>query len=364
MSMDDNLKFTRKPFEFLGVPLVLIRRKTKNRTLVEAARTILIYAKAPLFLWTKAVATTCYTPNHSLIRIRHEKTPYELLHDRKLDLSYLHVFGALCYPTNDSEDLGKLKAKADVGIFIGYAPAKKAYRIYNKRTRRIMETIHVDFDELTAMASKQSSLGPALHEMTPGTLSSGLVPQPPSSTPFVPLTRDDWDTLLQPLFNEYFCPPPCVDHPVPEVVAPVSAVLTGSPSSTSVDQDAPSPKPSSEESSSQVVILNNVHLIIQLPEHISKWTKDHPIDNGIRNVSLNGVFGYEVYGGDSKGFDVNPSNDEFRLCNSDEWRSIKGGGPLGICGYGGGGDMVIRDGLKGCLDHRILRSSPILPPLQ
>ncbi|GJS21189.1 retrovirus-related pol polyprotein from transposon TNT 1-94 [Tanacetum coccineum] len=95
-----------------------------------------------------------YEDNRSLICLRHGKTPYELLHDRKPDLSYLHVFGALCHSTNDNGDLGKLKAKADVGIFIGYAPAKKAYRIYNRRTRRIMEIIQVDFDELTAMASK------------------------------------------------------------------------------------------------------------------------------------------------------------------------------------------------------------------
>ncbi|GKD00478.1 retrovirus-related pol polyprotein from transposon TNT 1-94, partial [Tanacetum coccineum] len=101
----------------------------------------------------EVVATACYTQNHSLIRLRHRKTPNELLYDRKPDLSYLYVFGALCYLTNDNQDLGKLKAKADVGIFIGYAPAKKAYRIYNKRTRRITETTHVDFDELIAMAS-------------------------------------------------------------------------------------------------------------------------------------------------------------------------------------------------------------------
>ncbi|GJX09451.1 retrovirus-related pol polyprotein from transposon TNT 1-94 [Tanacetum coccineum] len=73
--------------------------KRRNQTLVEAARTMLIYANAPLFLWAKSVST-----------------------------------GALCYPTNDSEDLGKVKAKADVGIFIGYAPAKKAYRIYNRQS--------------------------------------------------------------------------------------------------------------------------------------------------------------------------------------------------------------------------------------
>ncbi|GKE56315.1 retrovirus-related pol polyprotein from transposon TNT 1-94 [Tanacetum coccineum] len=78
------------------------------------------------------------------------------------DLKFLHVFGALCYPTNDSEDLGKLNAKADIGISIGYSPSKKAYRIYNKRTRMIMETIHVQFDELTQMASEQFSSGPEL----------------------------------------------------------------------------------------------------------------------------------------------------------------------------------------------------------
>ncbi|GJR16941.1 retrovirus-related pol polyprotein from transposon TNT 1-94 [Tanacetum coccineum] len=220
----------------------------RNRTLIEAARTMLIYAKAPLFLWAEAVATACYTQNRSMIRRRHGKTPYELLHDKPPDLSYLHVFGALCYPTNDSENLGKLQPKADIGIFIGYAPTKKAFRIYNRRTRRIIETIHVDFDELTAMASEHSSSGPALHEMTPVSINSGLVPNPPSSTPFVPPSRSDWDLLFQPMFDESLNPPPYVDlqapkviAPIPEVVAPEHAVSTGSPSSTTVDQDAPSP---------------------------------------------------------------------------------------------------------------------------
>ncbi|GKB41498.1 retrovirus-related pol polyprotein from transposon TNT 1-94 [Tanacetum coccineum] len=152
---------TNNGTEFNGVV------ERQNWTLVEAAGSMLIYANAPLFLWAEAVATAY------------------------------------------SENLGKLKAKADVGIFIGYAPAKKAYRIYNRR--------------------------PALHEMTLGTLSSGLVPQPSSSTHFVPPTSNDWDTPLQPLFDEYFSPPPCVDHLVPEVVALEPAVLTGSPSSTTID---------------------------------------------------------------------------------------------------------------------------------
>ncbi|GJW43834.1 retrovirus-related pol polyprotein from transposon TNT 1-94 [Tanacetum coccineum] len=121
----------------------------RNRTLVEAARTMLIFSKAPMFLWAEAVATACYTQNRSLIHTRHYKTPYELVHDKKPDLTFFRVFGALCYPTNDSEDLGKLQPTADIGIFIGYAPSRKGYRIYNKRTRHIMEIIPMQFDELT-----------------------------------------------------------------------------------------------------------------------------------------------------------------------------------------------------------------------
>ncbi|GKC85623.1 retrovirus-related pol polyprotein from transposon TNT 1-94 [Tanacetum coccineum] len=97
----------------------------RNRTLVEAARTMLIFSKAPMFLWAEAVATACYTQNRSLIHTRHNKTPYELVHDKKPDLTFFRVFGALCYPTNDSEDLGKLQPTADIGIFVGYAPSRK-----------------------------------------------------------------------------------------------------------------------------------------------------------------------------------------------------------------------------------------------
>ncbi|GKD83052.1 retrovirus-related pol polyprotein from transposon TNT 1-94 [Tanacetum coccineum] len=74
----------------------------RNHTLIEAARTMLIYAKALLFLWAEVVATACYTQNRSMICLQHP------------DLSFLHVFGALCYPTNDSKNLGKLQPKADI----------------------------------------------------------------------------------------------------------------------------------------------------------------------------------------------------------------------------------------------------------
>ncbi|GKB54876.1 retrovirus-related pol polyprotein from transposon TNT 1-94 [Tanacetum coccineum] len=264
----------------------------RNHTLVEAARTMLIFSKAPLFLWAEAVATACYTQNRSLIRKRHNKTPYELLHDRKPDLSYLHVFGALCYPTNDGEDLGKLKPKADIGIFVGYAPAKKAFRIYNKRTRMIIETIHVDFDELTAMASEQFSSGPGPKLLTPGTISSGLVQNIPSSTPYVPPTKNDWEILFQPMFDEYLNPPPCVDPQVPAVITPEPVVSTESDHDIEVAHmdnnpyvDFTIPELSFEESSSQIIILNHVHFINQPPKHINKWTKDHLISNVIGDPS-------------------------------------------------------------------------------
>ncbi|GJT50795.1 retrovirus-related pol polyprotein from transposon TNT 1-94 [Tanacetum coccineum] len=84
-------------------------------------------SKDEVLEFVEAVATVCFTQNRSLIRKCHNKTPYELLYNKKPDLSYFYVFGALCYPTNNSEDLGKLKPKAYIGIFVGYAPAKKAF---------------------------------------------------------------------------------------------------------------------------------------------------------------------------------------------------------------------------------------------
>nr|GFA93352.1 retrovirus-related Pol polyprotein from transposon TNT 1-94 [Tanacetum cinerariifolium] len=123
----------------------------RNRTLVEAARMMLIFSRAPLFLWAEAIATACFTQNRSIIHRHFNKTPYKLINGRKLDISFLYVFGALCYPKNDREDIGKLGAKGDIGFFIG---------VYNCRKKKIMETMNVSFDELLAMAFEQRSLKP------------------------------------------------------------------------------------------------------------------------------------------------------------------------------------------------------------
>ncbi|GKD47696.1 hypothetical protein Tco_1276672 [Tanacetum coccineum] len=191
-----------------------------------------------------------------------------------------------------------------------------------------------DFDELTAMASEHSSLGPALHEMTLATISSGLVPNPPPSTPLVPPLRIDWDILFQLPFDELLTPPPSVDHPAPvvialiaDVVAPEPAASTSSPSSTTVDQDAPSPSNSQKTPETQSPIIPNdveednhdldiahmnndpyfgipipevpsdqssssdyIHTIVypdhQMSKHNSKWTKDHPLENIIGGLTI------------------------------------------------------------------------------
>ncbi|GKE01800.1 retrovirus-related pol polyprotein from transposon TNT 1-94 [Tanacetum coccineum] len=148
-----------------------------------------INRKSSIIYMGRSNNTACYTQHRSIIRHRYNKTPYELMQDKKPDLTFFHVFGALCYPTNDNDDLGKLDAKVDIGIFVGYAPIKKAFRIYNKR--KIIEPIHVTFDELTTMASEQFSSGPGLQCMTPATSSSGLVPNTISQQPYIPPNRDD-----------------------------------------------------------------------------------------------------------------------------------------------------------------------------
>nr|GEU67769.1 ribonuclease H-like domain-containing protein [Tanacetum cinerariifolium] len=99
--------------------------KRRNHALVEAARTTLIFSKASMFLWAEAVASACYTKNQSLIHTRHNKIPYELVHAKKPNITFIHVFGALCYPTNDSDDLRKLQPTTDIRIFVGYPPSRK-----------------------------------------------------------------------------------------------------------------------------------------------------------------------------------------------------------------------------------------------
>ncbi|GJW09698.1 retrovirus-related pol polyprotein from transposon TNT 1-94 [Tanacetum coccineum] len=219
------------------------------------------------------------------------------MQDKKPDLSFLHVFGSLCYPTNDHEDLGKFDAKAYIGIFVRYAPAKKVFRIYNSRTWIISEIIHVMFDELTTMAFKQFSSEPELQYMTPAISCTGLVSKLVSQQPYISPTRDDWNPLFQPMFDEYFNPPTITISSVQEAAAPRAEVLADSLMSISINQDAPSTKSpkapifhddplneSPQDSTSQGSSSNVIQIHTPF-EHLGRWTKDHPIANMIGDPS-------------------------------------------------------------------------------
>ncbi|GJW07762.1 retrovirus-related pol polyprotein from transposon TNT 1-94 [Tanacetum coccineum] len=156
-SKDETLEIVIKILKKIQVRLNATVRNIRTDNEIEFVNQKLkaYYEDVGISHQTSIARTPQQNGNCSLIRKPHNKIPYELLHDKQPELTYFHVFSALCYTTNDGEDLGKLKPKADIRIFIGYAPAKRAYQIYNMRTYMTMETIHVDFDELTAMASKQ-----------------------------------------------------------------------------------------------------------------------------------------------------------------------------------------------------------------
>ncbi|GKA31524.1 retrovirus-related pol polyprotein from transposon TNT 1-94 [Tanacetum coccineum] len=204
----------------------------RNRTLVEAARTMLIFSRLPKFLWAEAMATTCFTQNRSIIHTRHNKTPYELLRGRKPNVEYFHVFGSLCYPTNDRDDLGKMKPKAD------------------------METIHVKFDELTDMASEHDCLEPVLQRFNNNTSSVDTMNTP---------SKEDLDHLF---YADEFNQEDSVDF---------NGNLDFVPYNTSSHEEIESSTATLEPSK-----VKNYHQV-QPSTHI--WIKDHPLDQVIGNPS-------------------------------------------------------------------------------
>nr|GEZ28160.1 integrase, catalytic region, zinc finger, CCHC-type, peptidase aspartic, catalytic [Tanacetum cinerariifolium] len=143
----------------------------------------------------EVVATACYTQNRSHIHTRHHKTPYELVHNKKHDLTFFRVFGALCYPTNDRKDLGKLQPTADTEIFVGYAPSRKGTRSY--------------FSDAW------------INKLRPCTQSS-------SYNSLCTPTNKELEILFQPMFDEYLEPPRAErpDSPTQAVQASVTSADT------------------------------------------------------------------------------------------------------------------------------------------
>nr|GEV69741.1 copia protein [Tanacetum cinerariifolium] len=197
--------------------------KQRNQTLVEAFRMMLIFSRTQLFLWAEAIATA------------------------KLDISFLYVFGALCYPKNDRGDIGKLGTKGNIFFFIGYSATSFAYKVYNQRIRKIIETMNVTFDELSVMPFVQRNSKPELQGMTSGQISSGLdFTYAMSTITSRKPTKHELDLLFEAMYDDYI------------------GVST-----------------SSAESSSPHVDPSNMHTFYQPYQHVNQWTKDHPMEQVI-----------------------------------------------------------------------------------
>ncbi|GJS42860.1 putative ribonuclease H-like domain-containing protein [Tanacetum coccineum] len=280
--------------------------KRRNRTLVEAARTMLLASKLPLLFWAEAIATACYTQNRSIIIPTHEKMAYHIINDRKPSIKHLHIFGCTCYLTRDGENLDKMKEKGDPCILVGYSTQSKGYRVYNKRTRLIVESIHLRFDEIKEMS-----------ETSVANDTSGLVPQrqkasdydnpdpapelqnvSPSADTTVP-SQQELDLLFGPLYDEFFNDGTSrvnkssspTDNSIQKDTLPSTHIQPTSEPTTPTNVHAEenndnqaeftnpfcTPVQEIAESSSRNIGNSNVHTFNQPQDSEYRWTKDHPL---------------------------------------------------------------------------------------
>ncbi|GJY42514.1 retrovirus-related pol polyprotein from transposon TNT 1-94 [Tanacetum coccineum] len=232
----------------------------RNRTLVEDANTMLIFLCALLFLWAEAIATACYTQNCSIIHRQFDKTPYELINGRKPDISFLHVFGAL---------------------------------VYNRRTKKIMETMNVTFDELSAMAFEQRSSKPELQSMTSGQISLGLdLTYAPSTITTQKPTECELDLLFEAMYNDYIGgKPSSATKTTPAAQAP--QVLQTPTASTTTTDSAPTPTNSSPQAIDTPITSQNVDELELQQQHIQQQENHAPLQpeivaDNVLNAILDG----------------------------------------------------------------------------
>nr|GEY95743.1 hypothetical protein [Tanacetum cinerariifolium] len=303
----------------------------QNRTLVEAARTMLSAAKVPLFFWDEAIATACFTQNRYLVIPHHEKTLYHIINNQKPSVKFFHIFGSLCYIVRDGENLDKMKEKGDKCIFVGYSTQSRAYRVFNKRTRVIMESIHVNFDELPHVASDHisSDLAPVCQSMALEHDSLSPVIQHQANVPQadrIVTTSNELDFLFSLMFDEllngsskvvsmssavsaadapnqrqqHTTPLNIYTTPTPTCLVPTHAPTVASTENMNQEemveeyaQDETdefinifyTPVQNQGETSSRHVDSSNMYTFYQRYPSEHRWTKDHPLAQVIRNPS-------------------------------------------------------------------------------
>nr|GFB10718.1 putative ribonuclease H-like domain-containing protein [Tanacetum cinerariifolium] len=259
----------------------------KNQTLVEAARTMLIFSRAPLFLWAKAIATTCFTQNRSIIHHRFNKTSYELINGRKPDISFLHVFGALCYPKNDRKDIEKLSAK---GFDLTYAPSTITTQQPTKGELDLLfEAMYDDFIGVQPSAAQRTVPAAQAQQVrqtsTTSTLIAETAPTPTNSsshaTNFLNTSQDVDELNSQ---QQHAQQQGNQAHPQSKIVADnvSNAMIDGN---TCVNPFSNPSTSAVESSSSQNVDPSNMHTFYQPYPHEFQWSKDHPLEQVIGEPS-------------------------------------------------------------------------------
>nr|GEU81161.1 integrase, catalytic region, zinc finger, CCHC-type, peptidase aspartic, catalytic [Tanacetum cinerariifolium] len=258
--------------------------KRRNRTLAEAARTMLSAAKVPLFFWAEAITTSCFTQNRSLVISRHEKIPYHIINNRKLCVKFFYIFGSLCYIIRDGENLDKMKEKS------------RAYRVFNKRTKVIVETIHVNFDELPQMASYHVSSDPVPKCQSTALEHDSLSPGPQCQENVLQASKtvtmsNELDLLFSLMLDELL-------NGSTQVVSKSSAVTSADAPNQSETNSKNAhveddefinifciPVQDRGETSSRHVDSSNMHTFYQRHPSEHHWTKDHPLEQVIGNPS-------------------------------------------------------------------------------
>nr|GEU75992.1 hypothetical protein [Tanacetum cinerariifolium] len=264
--------------------LVVVDDYSRNQTLVEAARAMLTFANLPLFLWAEAIATAFFTQNHSIIHKRFDKTPYELIYKRKPNIKFFHVFGCRCYLLNEYDNVGKLKAKGNIGVFARYSKESAAFGVYNKRTRKIHESVNVNFDEILEMASKQFSLEPGLTNLNEKGKSSN-----PTVSQVSKASKKDLEDLFQKFYDEYF------DSSKLKKSLTMNVETSNNEGEVFHESISNDMIPNVDEASLSHNVFNerledayfdtstvfhdtsNVHEFYQPYPHETKWTMDHPL---------------------------------------------------------------------------------------